>query len=76
MVATIVLFCFLNAGCTSNNGSEIPLPPDLSVPDSMLNKDLRVTAPAALNDFKKEDDFIDPIVDLVTDKQVITTPRL
>ena len=73
IVAAIVLFCFLNTGCTSNNGSEIPLPPDLSIPESMLNKDLRITAPVRLNDFKKED-LIKLDITLVTNNQIVTSP--
>jgi hypothetical protein len=73
-VIIIVFFCFLSAGCTYNNGGEIPVLPNLSIPENMLNKDLRVTAPAAWNDLKKEEDFIDLSINLVTDKQIVTLP--
>ena len=69
----IVFFCFLAVGCTSNNNDDIHLPSPLSIPESMLNKDLRVAAPVALNDFTKEDLIILDIT-LVTDNQIVTSP--
>jgi hypothetical protein len=69
----IVFFCFLAVGCTSNNNDDIHLPSPLSIPESMLNKDLRVAAPVALNDFKKED-LITLDITLVTDNQIVTSP--
>jgi len=68
----IVSFCFLCAGCASNRDVN-PLPPKLSVPDGLLNKDLRVTAPAVWNNFKKKEDITLEIT-LVTNKQIVTAP--
>jgi uncharacterized protein YcfL len=67
-------FCLLLVGCKSNNSDAILPLPTLSVPDSMLNKDLRITAPAIWNDFKKEENSITLEITLVTSKQIITTP--
>jgi hypothetical protein len=68
-------FCFfiIISGCTSNN-SIIALPTHLVVPDNLLNKDLRVIAPANWNDLKKEEDFISLEVTLATNKQIVTRP--
>ena len=67
-----VCFLIIFTGCSSS--SNTVLLPDLSVPDSLLNKDLRITAPANWNDFKKEDDFITLEITLVTNKQIVTSP--
>ena len=69
----ITFFCFLSAGCVSN-GDTIPLPPNLSIPDGVLNKDLRVTAPANWNNFEKEENSIALLITLVTNKQIVTAP--
>jgi hypothetical protein len=69
----LVFFCILSTGCGFNY-EEIPLPSDLSIPDSLLNKDLRVKAPATWNKFKKEEDSITLEITLVTSKQIVTSP--
>lgn len=68
-----ILFIITFTGCDSNSNVIAP-PLNLSVPDSMLNKDLRVTAPANWNDFKKEEDFITFEITLATNKEIVTQP--
>jgi len=69
----IVLICILSSGCSTQSHIIEP-PAGLSVPDGSLNKDIRITAPANWNDFKKENEFIALEITLVTDKQIVTRP--
>ncbi len=69
----IVAFCFLLTGCASEI-DDTPLLPNLGIQDSLLNKDLRVTAPAVWNNFNKKEDWITLEITLVTNKQIITNP--
>src|SRR6266508_5563345 len=69
----IVSFCFLSAGCASNSDTILP-PSNLSVPVSLLNKDLRVTAPSNWNSFKKEENSITLLITLVTKNVIATAP--
>jgi hypothetical protein len=69
----IISFCILSSGCGAQSDT-IPPPAGLGFPDGALNKDLRVSAPANWNDFKKEEDFITLEITLVTNKQIVTRP--
>lgn len=62
--------CFLSTSCIAQNDTT-SLPSDLGVPESSLNKDLRIIVPANWNSLKKEKDFISMEVILATDKQII-----
>ena len=68
-----MLFCILSSGCAVQRHT-IPPPTDLGIPEDLLNEDLRITAPANWNDFKKEEDFLTLEITLVTNKQIVTKP--
>ena len=70
----IAFFCLLFVGCESNNSDAILPLPTLSIPESMLNKDLKIIAPTIWNDFKTKEDFITLEITLVTNKQIVTAP--